>query len=197
MSSAIRLARHSDARAIADIYRPIVAATAISFETEPPDAEEMRRRIGDTLPFYPWLVCERGHEIAGYAYATRHRVRAGYRWSIDTSVYVLPAHHRCGVGRGLYSSLFAILTAQGFVNAFAGIALPNPASVAMHERMGFQPIGIYRNVGYKLGQWHDVGWWQLTLQPATATVSPPLDLASVRASREWEQLLGAGVSMLR
>jgi L-amino acid N-acyltransferase YncA len=195
--ASIRLAADSDAAAIANLYRPIVESTVISFETEPPDEEAIRRRLDATLPAYPWLVCEIGGVVAGYAYASRHRDRAAYRWSVDTSVYVDESHRRSGVGRGLYTSLFSILVAQGFVNAYAGITLPNPGSVALHERMGFAPVGVYRHVGYKLGAWHDVGWWQRPLREASPPSGPPLDMASARATADWDTRLVAGVSLIR
>ena len=116
----LRLARESDAEALAAIYAPFVEHTAVSFETEPPGRVEMARRIVETIDVYPWLVCELDGTIAGYAYATRHRVRSAYRWSVDTSAYVDAAYQRRGIGRGLYSSLFEILRAQGFFNAYAG-----------------------------------------------------------------------------
>src|SRR5688572_19253366 len=154
MGSSIRLAVAGDAAAVAAVYRPFVASTPISFEIEPPDEGEMRRRIQETLKAYPWLVSESDGVVVGYAYATTHRVRAAYRWSVDAAVYVDAAHHRRGIGRGLYASLFAILARQGFVNAYAGITLPNAASVGLHEAAGFEAVGIYRQVGYKLGAWH-------------------------------------------
>ena len=190
MTDSIRLAAPADAAAIANIYRPIVESTTISFETEAPDEAEVRRRIAETLTAYPWLVCQREGQIAGYAYATKHRVRSAYRWSVDTSVYVHPDFQRRGIGQGLYRSLFAILTAQGFFNAYAGIALPNPASVALHERVGFRPIGVFKNVGYKVGAWRDVGWWQLALNEPTREPQPPLDLAAVRARPDGSALSG-------
>jgi L-amino acid N-acyltransferase YncA len=201
----IRLATEADAAAIANVYRPIVESTTVSFETEPPDEHEMRRRIAETLHAYPWLVyhalrrCSGQADgvVAGYAYASRHRVRAAYQWSVDVSVYVDAAYRRSGIARGLYTSLFAILAAQGFFNAYACNALPNPASVSLHEAMGFQPVGIYRNVGFKLDAWRDVGWWQLPLQQPDATVRSPLDMASVRGEANWDQLLSAGASMIR
>jgi phosphinothricin acetyltransferase len=193
----IRLARESDVEAIVAIYRPIVEATAISFETIPPEQQEMARRVGDTLQSYPWLVCDVGGRIAGYAYAARHRVRGAYRWSVDTSVYIEDRYRRLGVGRGLYVSLFAILAAQGYFNAYAGIALPNPASVALHETMGFQRIGVYRQAGYKLGRWHDVGWWQLILKEHEQAPEEPHDLATVSRHPEWEQMLARGQSFVR
>src|SRR5262245_15941019 len=118
MAVRIRLAHERDAEAIAAIYRPVVEDTAISFETVAPNSDEMAHRVAETMRMYPWLVCDRDGQIAGYAYATRHRVRAAYQWSVDTSVYIDHAHRRSGIGRGLYLSLFAILTAQGYFNAF-------------------------------------------------------------------------------
>lgn len=188
----LRLATASDAAAIAEIYHPIVAATPISFEIEPPDEHEMQRRIQETLRAYPWLVCESGGRVAGYAYASRHRERAAYRWSVDASVYVHADFRRCGIGRRLYTSLFRILRAQGYFNVYAGIALPNPESVGLHESLGFQAIGVYRRAGYKLGAWHDAGWWQLALQPPIAIPQPPLSLSEVQGDSKWQQMLAAG-----
>ena len=193
----IRLATEGDAAAIADAYRPVVESTAISFETAPADATEMRRRIDETLPAFPWLVCEIDGRAVGYAYGSRHRARAAYLWSVDVSVYIAASHRGRGIGRGLYTSLFSILAAQGFFNAYAGVTLPNAASVGLHEAMGFTPIGVYRNVGYKLGAWHDVGWWQLRLQELHEVPEPPLDLATVRRRSDWDQLLTRGVAMIR
>ena len=197
MAVHIRLATPRDAGPIARLYRPIVESTAISFETSAPDEAEMARRISDTLQSHPWLVCDVGEQVAGYAYATRHRVRGAYQWSVDTSVYTNGAFRRKGVGRGLYESLLAILTAQGYVNAYAGIALPNPASVALHESMGFRPVGVYRRVGYKLGRWHDVGWWERTLRPHEHAPKEPTDLATVSGQPGWETLLMRGEAAVR
>jgi phosphinothricin acetyltransferase len=197
MSSSIRLARESDAAAIAAIYRPIVESTAITFEVDPPSESEMRKRITDTLAHYPWLVYETEDQIAAYAYATRHRVRAAYQWSVDVSICVEARFRRWGIGRGLYTSLFGILAAQGFFNAYAGIALPNPASVALHESLGFQRLGVYHNVGFKLGAWRDVGWWQLGLRQHELSPAPPRKLADVLSRSDWPRLLAAGESSIR
>jgi L-amino acid N-acyltransferase YncA len=193
----LRLAQDADVDAITEIYRPIVESTAISFETSAPDRTEMSRRVRDTLESYPWLVCEIDGVVAGYAYATRHRLREAYQWSVDTSVYIESAYRRRGLGRGLYESLFAILEAQGFFNAYAGIALPNPSSVALHESVGFEGIGVFRRVGYKLDRWHDVGWWQRTLQPHRASPEKPRDLAAVRRHPSWGRLLTCGQAAIR
>ena len=196
MAVHIRLATVDDGEAVAAIYRPIVASTAISFETTAPAGDEMARRIDDTLQSYPWLVCAVDESTAGYAYAARHRVRGGYQWSVDVSVYVAEEFRRRRIGRGLYTSLFAMLTAQGYVNAFAGIALPNAASVALHESMGFEPIGVYRRVGYKLDCWHDVGWWQLVLQPHAASPGAPVSVTTLIGHPGWTDLLTRGESII-
>jgi phosphinothricin acetyltransferase len=193
----IRLATADDGEGVAAIYRPVVAGTAISFETTLPDRDEMARRIAETLPAYPWLVCDVDGRTAGYAYAARHRVRGAYQWSVDTSVYIAEDQRRRHIGRGLYTSLFAILAAQGYFNAFAGIALPNPASVALHEAMGFDPIGVYRRVGYKLDRWHDVGWWQLSLKQHEESPGVPLDVATLTGRPDWPDLLTRGESFIR
>ena len=197
MSARIRLPVNADAAAVAAVYAPIVEGTAISFETVAPSADEMADRMAQTLEVHPWLVWEIGGEVAGYAYATTHRPRSAYRWSVDTSVYISASHRRSGAGRGLYISLFAILAAQGYVNAFAGITLPNPASIGLHESLGFEPIGIYRKVGFKLGAWHDVGWWQVALRERGPSPREPLPLADVTASPEWTSMLARGESAVR
>lgn len=195
MAFTIRLAEPHDALFVAEIYRPAVESTPISFETEPPGAVEMGRRIEETLRLFPWLVGEYEGRVIGYAYAASHRARAAYRWSVDTSVYVDAASRRRGVGLALYTSLFRILAAQGFFNAYAGITLPNAASVAVHESMGFRPLGVYRNVGYKLGAWHDVGWWHLELQAPRTSPPPPVALDILRQDPSWPALVGAGLSV--
>jgi phosphinothricin acetyltransferase len=163
-----------DAAACAAIYAPFVADTPTSFELVAPDAEQMAARIARTAATHPWLVCERAGEIAGFAYGSMHRERAAYRWAAEVSVYIDPAHHRTGVGRALYEDLFERLRAQRLRVAIAGITLPNEASVGLHEALGFEPIGVYRGVGWKAGAWHDVGWWQLRLLPdADADAGPP------------------------
>src|SRR5207302_2092439 len=188
MTWKIRLATRNDAVGIAEIYRPIVLSTPISFEIEPPDEQEIARRIEKTMTAHPWLVCEYQDHLTGYAYASSHRERAAYQWSVDASVYVHSDFRRQGVGQALYRSLFQILAAQGYYNAYAGITLPNAGSVGLHESVGFQPLGMYRNVGYKQGAWHDVGWWELALQPRTAPPPPPLKLAEVQSNPSWQEL---------
>lgn len=160
----LRIATPDDAEAIAAIYSPVVTDTAISFELEPPTADEMHRRLVATLRRFPWLVSlDDAGLVSGYAYAGAHRERPAYQWSVDTTVYVHAASRGRGIGRGLYDALLGELTKLGYAQAFAGIALPNPASVALHEAVGFRHIGVYQKVGFKLGEWRDVGWWQRAL----------------------------------
>lgn len=167
----IRTAAPQDAEAIAAIYGDYVRGSAISFETEPPSPEEMAGRIETVLKTHPWLVAEAEDGIAGYAYASPHRERAAYRWSVDVAVYMRPTIRRRGAGRLLYDALFRILSAQNFHKAFAGIALPNSASVSFHEAMGFTLVGVYPEVGFKFGAWRHVGWWERTL--ALLPAPPP------------------------
>ncbi|MPY74803.1 MAG: GNAT family N-acetyltransferase [Alphaproteobacteria bacterium] len=160
---AIRSAATADAAAMQAIYAPIVETTAISFEEIPPTVEEMAERVETTLRSYPYLVAENGGRVVGFAYASQHRARAAYRRSVDVTVYVAEHARGAGVGRALYGDLLPMLAERGFHAAFGGIALPNPGSVALHEAMGFEHVGVYREVGFKLGRWHDVGWWQRLL----------------------------------
>ena len=175
MATTLRFALAADAVGIAAIYAPVVRDTAISFELEPPTPEEIRKRIESTTAFFPWLVCDCAGEVAGYAYASQHRVRAAYQWCADVSVYIGAAHRRRGIGYALYAALLDVLRAQRVYKACAGITLPNAASVALHERVGFTPLGVYRSVGFKLGGWHDVGWWELALLPAEGDPGRPPD----------------------
>ncbi len=195
MARGIRLARPDDVSMIHTIYVPFVVNTPVSFELTPPTEREMRQRIEQTLQTHPWLVCEEQGEILGYAYASQHRTRQAYQWAVDVSAYVHERWRGKGIGKALYTSLFALLRLQGFYNAYAGIALPNPASVALHEAMGMRQLGVYQRVGYKQGAWHDVGWWQLALQPYASDPVPPLDLASAQRLPEWERALIADLGM--
>jgi L-amino acid N-acyltransferase YncA len=168
----IRLACPSDAPAIADIYAPWVRDTPITFETTPPDAAEMAARIAHVLPALPFLVWDSGAgQIEGYAYASAHNPRLAYQWSLNFSVYLRANVLAKGLGRALYTSLIALTTRQGYCMAVGGITLPNPASVRLHESLGFVLVGVYKKIGFKLGAWHDVGWWQRPLN------NPPPDSA--------------------
>ena len=185
----VRLARSGDAAAVAAIYAPSVTGAATSFELTPPSAGEIAERIARVSPHAPWLVMDRDGELTGFAYAARHRERAAYQWSVDTSVYVRADQRRTGVGRTLYRVLLALLRVQGFYAAHAGITLPNPASVALHEAVGFGRIGVEPCVGFKLGAWHDVGWWQLALRARSGEPQPPLSVHDAQARQGWREAL--------
>ena len=197
MATTIRVATEGDAAAVAAIYAPYVRDTAISFEVEPPSEDEMRRRIRETLQCWPWLVCERDAAVIGYAYASQHRSRAAYQWSADVSVYIHADAHRRGVGSALYTSLLEIVRLQGFYNAYGGITLPNAGSVGLHESFGFRPVGVYRAVGFKLGAWHDVGWWHLAVQPHGPPQEPPVPFPAVTASPAVRRALDVGPGRVR
>jgi phosphinothricin acetyltransferase len=165
-----------DAVAVADIYRPAVEESLASFEESAPGAAEMADRIAITLERTPWLVAEVDGGVIGYAYAGPHRERAGYRWAVNISVYVDDRFRHRGVGRRLYHALVGILRRQGFVNAYAGITLPNEASVALHTAIGMRRLGVYRRVGFKNGAWHDVAWYELLLAEPVGTPPEPIPL---------------------
>jgi len=154
-----------DAAACAAVYAPYVEGSPISFEERAPSAEEMAARIAETSTTHPWLVAELGGEVVGYAYACRFLERPAYRWTAGVSVYVGEGWHGRGVGRALYAELFERLRRQGFRIAYAGITVPNPASVALHRGLGFVEVGVSRGIGWKEGAWRDLGWWQLDLAP--------------------------------
>lgn len=169
----VRLATAADTAAVLAIYGPVVESTAISFETAVPGPDEVARRIVERQPAHPWLVADDAGAVAGYAYAGRFASRAAYDWSVETSVYIHEARRGQGVGRTLYAALLAVLEAQGYRQAMAGIALPNAASVGLHEAMGFRPVGVYQAAGWKFGRWHDVGWWQRPIGDGAATPPRP------------------------
>jgi L-amino acid N-acyltransferase YncA len=159
----IRAATIDDAARCAEIYAPFVTDSWISFETDAPGPADMAQRIGDYGSSHAWLVAEMHADIIGYAYASPHRTRAAYSSSVDVAVYVDAGHARKGMGSALYAALFPLLKAKKLHAAFAGIALPNDASIALHQACGFTPVGIYREVGWKMDGWRDVGWWQRLL----------------------------------
>lgn len=162
--SNIRSAILDDAAAIAEIYKPYVIDTAISFEIEPPSKIEMSERIRQNLETFPWLVWEEENSILGYAYASPFKSRCAYSWSVESTVYVRQNFHGKNIGKRLYVNLLETLSAQGAVNVIGGIALPNAASVGLHESLGFKQVAQFKDVGFKLGRWWDVGYWQLQLQ---------------------------------
>lgn len=182
----IRLAKVSDAEQILDIYAPFVKNTVISFEMTVPSKEEMEKRIEHLSENNPWLVLEEANEILGYAYASKHHERPAYRWSVDVSIYVRENCQGKGIGKTLYTSLFTILKYQGYCNAYAGICLPNEKSIGIHEYFGFKKIAHYNKVGYKFGEWHDTGWWQLFLQEHAQEPREPLSIRDIGQAKLFE-----------
>jgi phosphinothricin acetyltransferase len=158
----------------AAIYAPNVEAAATSFEDVAPDARRFTERIATTIRAYPWLVLEDSGRVAGFAYASRHRARAAYRWAADVGIYVDAAYQGQGAGRRLYEALFACMRAQHLRVACAGVTLPNDASIGLHRAVGFEQVGVYRDIGYKLGAWHDVAWLQLVLSSDGGPPPEPL-----------------------
>jgi phosphinothricin acetyltransferase len=177
----IRLAQPSDAAGILDIYAPYIRDTSITFETEVPTIADFSKRIKSYLEHWPWLVYEENGMIGGYAYASRYRERTAYQWGVECSVYVHDDFHRKGIASDLYAKLFTILKAQGFTTVYAVINLPNDPSVALHESMGFRYFATYEKVGYKLGKWKNVGWWQLQLNEYVNEPIPPFKFSEIDA----------------
>jgi phosphinothricin acetyltransferase len=170
----VRDATPADAEACAAIYAPYVSETAISFETEPPTAEQMAERIAATLRTHAWVVLEDDGRVVGYAYGGQHKERAAYRWTCEVSVYLEQGRRRGGAGRALYEALFDRLAARGYRTLVAGMTLPNPASEGLHRALGFEPAGVYRRMGWKHGAWRDVAWVQRPIGPEDAD-APPSD----------------------
>ena len=193
----IRLAEPTDGAALAEIYRPAVADCATSFELDPPDGAEMAKRVTKCMERAPWLVCERDGRVIGYAYGGTHRDRAAYQWTSEVSAYVHHDFHKRGIGRALYTSLFAALVVQGYRNAVAGITLPNDASVGLHTAVGFTLLGVYHAIGYKMGAWHDVGWFERELAPRVLDPPVPRLLAECRGEPAFVAAVQSGMALLR
>jgi phosphinothricin acetyltransferase len=169
----IRQAVTDDAAALTAIYGPLVLETPVSFELEPPAPDEMARRIEKVSRTHPWIVMEEADgSIVGYAYATSHRQRPAYRWSVETTVYIHADRRGRGLGTTLYNSLLDLAASWGYATALAGIALPNPASEALHASVGFRKVGVFPRAGFKFDEWHDVGWWYRPLAGANPPCPP-------------------------
>jgi L-amino acid N-acyltransferase YncA len=179
----VRMATAADGEACAAIYAPYVMDTAITFETVPPSAAEMAQRITEATRTHAWLVAEDGGRVVGYAYGGPFRSRAAYRWSCEVSVYLEVGRRRTGAGRALYEDLLVRLADGGFHMAVAGMTLPNDASIGLHRAMGFEPVGTYREVGWKHGAWHDVAWVERALADGA---DPPSDLAEGQGTAEHD-----------
>ncbi len=193
----IRLATAYDSARLLEIYGPYVLSTAISFEYAVPEEAEFAKRIDTTLEKLPWLVCEIDGEIVGYAYASMHKARAAYQWSVDASVYIDPKHHGKRIGTALYAALFELLRVQGYYNAYAGITQPNAKSEGLHASFGFIPIGIFHHVGYKLGAWHDVKRFELALAGLPEKPVKPKLIADIKGMEAFSKIMENAAAMVR
>ncbi len=192
----IRLAETADTESMLSIYRPVVLNAAISFEETPPGPQEFRDRVLAISKRFPWLVCARGGDVVGYAYASTFSARAAYQWTVETTVYVADRARRQGVGRALYTSLLACLTLQGHAAAIAVIALPNAGSVGLHETMGFEACGVLPRAGFKHGAWHDIGYWRRVLTDTERPSAPTLP-SEHADSRPWTDAIRSGETFLQ
>lgn len=179
MANIIRVATKDDAAGMLEIYTPFILNSGITQETEVPSVEGFQQRVASNLEERPWLVCEINNEMAGYAYAGKHRDRKGYQWCTEPSVYISEKHFGVGVAHALYTALFDILKIQGYVNAYAVITLPNDRSIAFHKKFGFEYLTTYKKIGYKLGQWHDVGWMQYEINPRKQDPTDPIKFSQI------------------
>jgi L-amino acid N-acyltransferase YncA len=185
----IRLITEQDAAEVLGIYEPNVRDTVISFEYEIPSLDEYLQRIRTNTMDYPWLLCLEANKIIGFAYGSRHRYRTAYQWSPESTVYLLPEAQGKGIGRLLYEVLFDLLRLQGYFNVYAGVVLPNQKSVAFHRALGFDEIGTFKKVGYKLGNWHDTLWFQLHLRDHIPDPPAPMKLNEVVEDARFQNIL--------
>jgi phosphinothricin acetyltransferase len=193
----IRLITEKDAGEVLDIYKPYVLNTIISFEYEVPTLEEFLQRINTNITDYPWLVCLRDNKIIAYAYASRHRYRTAYQWSPESTVYLSPDIHRKGIARILYETLLSLLKLQGHFNVYAVIGLPNEKSVGFHKALGFEEFGIFKKVGYKIGNWHVTHWFHIALAKHFVIPATPKKLNEVVATKEFQTILASANKKLK
>lgn len=185
----IRPATKEDGAALLKIYERYIRDTAITFEYEVPTVAAFSERIENVLQQFPWLVCEIDGEVAGYAYAAKHRERAAYQWSADLSVYIDEKYHRQHIATELYTSLIALLKLQGYYSVFAGVTSPNPPSDAFHKAFGFEKVGVFQNVGYKLGAWRDVTWYKLSLADYPEEPKAPIAFSIIINSEQIDGIM--------
>ena len=185
----IRLITESDADEVLTVYKYFVDNTVVSFEYEAPTRDEYRQRIITNTEKYPWLVCLNNNKIIGFAYASTHRYRTAYQWSPESTIYFAPDFHTKGMGRIIYETLFLLLKLQGYYNVFAGITLPNEKSVGLHRALGFKEVGIFKNIGYKHGNWHHTQWFQRDLAEHILNPPAPKELNEVAATPAFASIL--------
>jgi len=187
----IRPATRADAAVLLEIYKKYITDTAVTFEIEVPSAEHFADRIGTITATFPWLVCEIDGRVAGYAYASKHGERAAYRWSADLSVYIDERYHRKHIATALYTALLELLRRQGYYTVYAGVSTPNPESEAFHAAFGFRNLGVFQNVGYKLGAWRGVTWFELPLREYGEEPEETVPIAVLAANDMVQEALEA------
>lgn len=192
----IRLATINDSDSILKIYAPFITDTVITFEYQVPTETEFRNRMAGIQKEYPWIVCEIDNCIVGYAYASRFHEREAYQWSADFSIYIHPEYHRKHIGKALYYALCELLKLQGFYNAYALVTMPNRNSESLHESFGFKTTGVCHNVGYKLGSWHDVKWYELNLNPQPDAPEKPISIGEIENATEFKSILEKAKQMI-
>ena len=185
----IRLATEKDAAATLAVYAPYVTETAVTFDYEVPSETQFAEKIQHIIADFPWLVCEINGEIIGYVYASKHREKTAYQWSAESTVYLSSNYHRKGIAKILYETLFALLKLQGYVNVYAGVTLPNEKSEGFHLAQGFEVIGNFTKIGYKLGKWRDVRWYQLHLNAHAENPPLPKKIGEVLHNAEFQVIM--------
>ena len=197
VSTRIRFATSEDAEAILELYAEYIKNTRVTFEIEVPTVTAFRERMERITVQFPWLVCEIDGDIVGYAYASKHGERAAYRWSADLSVYINEKYHRKGVATALYKAVLAILKRQGYYTVYAGVSTPNPKSEAFHEAFGFRNLGEFQKVGYKLGQWCGVAWYELPLAEYGKEPEEPVSIVDLLLQENCADVLSEAEDTVR
>jgi len=186
----IRLAEDKDHAGMLAVYKPSVINTAITFEYDVPPLNEYAERIAKIASHYPCLVCEtKDGEIAGYAYGSVHRLKTAYQWSAESTIYVADKFHGKGVARVLYHALLSVLELQGFVNVYAAVTAPNAKSERFHLAMGFAEIGVFEKIGFKLGKWHDLKFFEMYLTEHPANPAPPVSIGTIKHTKTFQEII--------
>jgi len=193
----IRLATVADAAGMLAVYKPYVETSSATFEYEVPSLQEYTGRVEAVLPGYPWLVCEAEGIIIGYAYGHKHRDRTAYQWSPESTIYIAQSHHGKGIGKILYEAMFSILKLQGFVNIYAGVLSTNAGSNKLHRSMGFSEIGLFKNIGYKLGEWHSNIWYELAIGSHTPEPATPKKMSAIMYTTPFNEILETANSKMK
>lgn len=193
----IRLATENDSESLLTIYGEYIRNTAVTFETDIPSVVEFSNRIRNVLESTPWLVCEINGENVGYAYASKHRERAAYQWSVDVTVYINPQFHRKYIATALYTALIELLKIQGYYSTYAGVSLPNVNSEGFHESFGFKPVGVFHNVGYKFGEWRDVKWFELRILGYFANPEVPITINKIKDTEDFRNIIKNAMQIIK